>query len=174
MDWSQALLEAIDFRSFSTLWYWIVLAIVWSTASNWVLGVPFDMVLRARRQGAGALSDLETLVRINVSRILFIARESGSWLAGFSTFILTVLGTLAFLYNVEFAQAVFLIALPLKLVGVLSLAAATRIEAQGLRGDALCRVLQRHRTWTQIVGMISIFITALYGMYQNLVVVQGF
>jgi hypothetical protein len=174
VDWSQALFEAIDFRSFSTLWYWIVLAVVWSTASNWVLGVPFDMVLRARRQGDGALSDLETLVRINVNRIMFIARETGLWLAGSAAFILTALGTLAFLYNIEFAQAVFLIALPLTLVGLLSLAAAARIDAKGLTGDALCRLLQRHRTWTQVVGMISIFITALYGMYQNLVVVQGF
>lgn len=174
MDWSQALFEAIDFRSFSTLWYWIVLAIVWSTASNWVLGVPFDMVLRARRQGDGALTDLETLVRINVRRIMFIARESGAWLAGSATFTLTVLGMLAFYYGIEFAQAVFLIALPLTVVAALSLAAAARIDAQAPRGDTLCRLLQRQRTWIQIVGMISIFVTALYGMYQNLAVVQGF
>lgn len=174
MDWTQALYEVIDFGSFSTLWYWIVLAVVWSTNSNWVLGVPFDVVLRARRQGGAALCDLEMLVRINVKRLMFIARESGLWLAATAAFGLTTLGTLAFLYDVEFAQAVFLIALPLAAVGVLSLAAAARIEAQAPRGEALCRLLQRHRLWTQVIGTISIFVTALFGMYQNLAVVEGF
>ena len=174
MDWTQALFEVIDFGSFSTLWYWIVLAVVWSTSSHWVLGVPFDAVLRARKHGGAALADLETLVRINVDRLLFIARESGLWLAGTATFLLTTLGTLAFAYDIEFAQAVFLIALPLAAVGVLSLAAAARIEAQAPRGEALCRLLQRHRIWTQLIGMISIFVTAMFGMYQNLAVVEGF
>lgn len=174
MDWTQALLEVIDFGSFSTLWYWIVLAVVWSTASHWVLGVPFDAVLRARRHGGAAMADLETLARINVNRILFIARESGLWLAGTATFVLTTLGVLAFFYRIEFAQAVFLIALPLTLVGILSLAAASRIEAQAPRGEALCRMLLRHRIVTQAIGMISIFVTAVFGMYQNLAIVEGF
>lgn len=174
MDWTQALFEVIDFGSFSTLWYWIVLAVVWSTASHWVLGVPFDAVMRARRHGGAALADLETLVRINVSRILFIAREAGLWLAGTAAFVLTTLGVLGFFYGIELAQAVFLIALPLTLVGILSLAAARRIEAQAPRGEALCRILQRHRFWTQAIGMISIFVTAVFGMYRNLAIVEGF
>ena len=51
MDFTQTLLDVIDFRSFSNLWFWIVLAVAWSTASHWVLGIPFDMVMRARRHG---------------------------------------------------------------------------------------------------------------------------
>ena len=43
---------------------WIVLAVAWSSASHWVLGVPFDMVMRARRQGGQAAADLEDLARI--------------------------------------------------------------------------------------------------------------
>ena len=48
---------------------WIALAVVWSSASHWVLGVPFDMVMRARRVGGQAEADLEDIARINVSRI---------------------------------------------------------------------------------------------------------
>ncbi len=44
--------DLIDMRSFSNLWYWIALAVTWSSTSHWVLGVPFDMVLRARRKAA--------------------------------------------------------------------------------------------------------------------------
>lgn len=174
MDWSQALFDVIDFGSFSSVWYWIVLAVVWSTATHWVLGVPFDTILRARRQGGAAMTDLEDLVRVNVNRLLYIGSVSGIWLAGIATFTLTALGVLAFWYGVEFAQAVFLIALPLSGVGAMSLAAAARIETGRPGGEALCRILLRHRFWMQVIGMVSIFVTAMYGMYQNLLVIQGF
>jgi hypothetical protein len=165
VDWSQTLFNVIDVGSFSALWYWIVLAVTWSTASHRVVGVPLDMVLRARRMGDGALRDLEEVVRISAGRILFIARESGLWLAGLATFGLTALGVLGFWYWLEFAQALFL---PLTLVGLLSLSTAARIEAEQPVGEALCRLLLRHRAWTQGIGVVSIFVTALFGMFQNL------
>lgn len=174
MDWSQALFEVIDFGSFSNLWYWIALAVVWSSSSHRVLGVPFDMIVRAKRQGGATLADLEALVRINVGRLLFIARESGPWVAGIAAFLLSALATLGFWYGVELAQAVFLIALPLAFVGLMRVRAARRIEAEAPGGEVLCRLLLRLRVWTQVVGMVSIFVTALYGMYQNLAVIQAF
>lgn len=154
-------------RSFSNLWFWIVLAVVWSTASHWVLGVPFDMVLRAKRHGDGALDDLEDMVRINVNRLLYISQVSGLWLAGFSCFFLTLLGLMGFVYGMEFAQAVFLLAFPLTMVGLLSLSTAQVIRGEGSTGEQLYKRLNRHRLYTQIIGMVAIFVTALWGMYQN-------
>lgn len=75
MDWHLKVFEVIDMRSFSNLWFWIALAVMWSSASHWVLGVPFDMVGRAAKNGGQAESDLEDLVRINANRLLFIAVE---------------------------------------------------------------------------------------------------
>ena len=173
MGWTQTLFEVIDFRSFSNLWFWIVLAVVWSSASHFVLGVPFDMVIRAKRYGGQALTDLEDLVRINVNRLLFVGRTAGLWLSGFAAFALTTLAVLGFWYDVELAQAVVLIALPMSLVGMMSLSAARRIEAEAPQGEALFRALSRHRTWTQAIGVVSIFVTALYGMYQNLSILEG-
>ncbi len=167
MDWYQTLFELIDMRSFSNLWFWIVLAVVWSSASHWVLGVPFDLVLRARRQGGQAETDLEDLVRINVNRLLYIGQVSGLWVLGFVCFFLTMLVLLGFVYAFEFAQAVFLLAFPLSIVGALSLSTAKLIRAEDAHGDRLQKRLTRHRIYTQIVGMISIFVTALWGMYQN-------
>ena len=46
----------------------------------------------------------------------------------------------------------------------------TRIAEQADHGDALCRSLTRHRFWTQLIGMVSIFVTAMWWMYQNLYV----
>ncbi|MEM6939245.1 MAG: component of SufBCD complex [Pseudomonadota bacterium] len=170
MDWYQTLFELIDMRSFSNLWFWIVLAVVWSTTSHWVIGVPYDMVIRARRHGEQAQVDLEDMVRINVNRLLYIAQISGLWLAGFTCFILTMLMLLGFVYGLEFAQAVFLLALPLSAVGMLTLSTARVIRGEGATGERLFKRLNRHRLYTQIIGMIAIFVTALWGMYQNLTV----
>lgn len=173
MDFTSTLFEVIDLRSFSNLWYWIILAVVWSQASHWVLGVPFDMLLRARRQGGQALADFEAAVAVNVNRLLFIARESGLWAAGIVAFFHAVMLTLALWYGMEFALAVELMLVPLTLVGVLSLRVALRIEGEGPQGDALIRIIVRHRFWTQFIGMCAIFVTATVGMY-NLLYVPDF
>jgi hypothetical protein len=49
VDFLDLVTEVIDLRSFSNLWYWIVLAILWSSLSHWTLGVPYHIVTRARR-----------------------------------------------------------------------------------------------------------------------------
>lgn len=170
MDLIDNVFELIDMRSFSNLWYWIGLAVIWSTASHWVLGVPYDMVLRARRIGGQAEADLEDMVRINVGRMLYIAQVAGPVLTAIASFVLTALLLLGFVYRVEFCQAVFLIALPMSVVGLLSLRTAGRIAAAGERGEVLRRRLARHRFWVQAVGMVSIFVTAFWGMLQNLAI----
>ncbi|RYH10450.1 component of SufBCD complex [Tropicimonas sp. IMCC6043] len=153
-------------RSFSNLWYWIALAVVWSSSSHWVLGVPFDMVTRARRHGGEAEMDLHDIVRVNVNRILFITDFTGIWIIGFGSFGLTALVLLGFVYEVEFAQAVFLLAAPMSLVFWLSVRTAHGIREAD--GADLYRRLHRHRFITQVIGMISIFITAFWGMWQNM------
>ncbi|WP_397541517.1 component of SufBCD complex [Roseovarius salis] len=169
MDWYDSIFELIDMRSFSNLWFWIMLAVVWSSTSHWVLGVPWDMVVRARRgKDARSVADLETMVKINTGRILYIARESGLLLAGFISFVLTVLCLLGFVYGNEFSQAVFLLLFPMTIVGLLSLASAHVIRRDALSGEALFRSMHRHRLMTQVVGMVSIFVTAMWGMLQNM------
>lgn len=174
MNWLQTVTEVIDMRSFSNLWFWIALAVVWSSASHWVLGVPYDLIQRAARTGGQAQADLEDLVRINVNRILNIGRMSGLFLLGFLCFLLSSLAILAFYYDIEFAQAVFLLAFPMSIVGALSLSTSRLIEQEQPSGESLHRRLHRHRVYTQFIGMASIFVTAMYGMYQNLAVVPGF
>lgn len=174
MNWTNTLFEVIDMRSFSNLWFWIALAVVWSSVSHWVLGVPFDMIQRAKKNGGEAEADLHDMVRINVNRLLYIGRVSGLVLLTFLSFFLTSMGILAFAYDVEIAQAVFLLAFPMTLVGGLSVSTAQVIARDQPQGEALYARLSKHRVITQFIGMISIFITAMYGMYQNLAVGPGF
>jgi Na+/H+ antiporter NhaC len=168
MEWYETIYELIDMRSFSNLWFWIALAVQWSMASHWILGVPFDLVQRARRQGGRAQEDLEALARINVNRLLYISHVSGLWLTGIAAFLLTGLAVLGFFYGLEFAQAVFCLVFPMMLVGALSLRSARRIAEGEHEGEALLRRMLRHRMATQGIGMVSILLTSLWGMWQNL------
>ncbi|WP_149586863.1 component of SufBCD complex [Tabrizicola flagellatus] len=168
MDVFDTALEVIDLRSFSNLWYWIMLAVLWSSVSHWSLGVPHDMVQRARREGGQALGDVEDLVRINVNRILHIMDSGAMAVVGLAAFWLTTLIVLGFYYDVEFAQALVLLLGPLSLVVWVSVRESRRIAAGASTGEALLRRLTVHRRVLQVIGMISIAVTAFYGTWQNI------
>lgn len=171
MDWYEAVFEVIDLRSFSNLWYWIALAVLWSSVSHWVLGVPHDAILRARRlKPPEAMDDLHDLTRVNVNRLLFIADVSGAWIALFGSALLTTLAISAFFYNIEFAQAVFLMVMPMVFLAAMSVQTARQIRSASLQGEDLIKRLMRHRFYTQLIGVVSIFVTSMYGMYKNLYV----
>ncbi len=168
LDLHLRIFEVIDMRSFSNLWYWIMLAVIWSSTSHWVLGVPHDLYIRARRHGGEAAEDYQTMLHINIRRLLYIARTSGVWAVAFISFFLAGLASLGFYYDFEIAQAVFCFAAPLTLVGLLSLRTASRIEASGATGAELYKMISWHRFSTQGIGMLAIFVTGMYGMWQNL------
>ncbi len=168
MNWYDLLNETIDMRTFSNLWFWIALAVLWSSVSHYILGVPYDMVVRAARKEGAAQQDLEDMVRVNVNRMMYISGVAGLWLLGMGCFILTTLALLGFIYDIHLAQALFLMGFPLALIGLHSLNTAHLIRERQLLGDALRRKLGWHRFWTQVIAMLSVFVTALWGMYQNL------
>lgn len=168
VDLFDTLTTLIDMRSFSSVWYWIALAVLWSTASHWVMGIPFDMVSRAAQRGGQAETDLEDMARVMTNRLLGISRMAGLWLLGLSCFVLSSLAVTGFVYGVQMAQAVFLLFAPLAVVGLMSLNTARLIQERHAQGEELRRILWRHRILVQVVGMIAIFVTAMWGMYQNL------
>ena len=168
MDLYQTVVELIDLRSFSNLWYWISLAVLWSTASHWVLGIPYDMIQRARRSGGQTARDVEDLARININRIRYINEVAGLWLTALIPGILVTIAILGFWYDVEFAQAVFFLAFPMSFVGLITIRTALRVTREALHGDKLFAALIRHRLFVQMIGVVAIFLTALWGMYQNM------
>lgn len=168
MQWYEFVYTLIDLRSFSNLWFWIMLAVQWSMTSHWVMGVPFDMVLRARRKGGAAVDDLNRLAQITAARLVYIVDVSGLWIAGFAAFALTTLAVLGFGYGIEFAQAVFCLVAPMVIVFALSLRMARQVTGGRADDLPLVRPLMLLRLKIQGVGMASIFVTALWGMYQNM------
>jgi hypothetical protein len=174
LDLFDTIAEAIDLRSFSNLWYWIGLAVLWSSVAHFVLGVPYDLMLRARRKGGQAVADMEAMADICIRRILDIAETAGLWLIGLAAFSLSSLAILGWGYGAEFAQAVFCLAFPMIFVGWLSVSSARHIQAAGLRGEELYRALFRHRLKCQGIGMIAILATTMWGMWVNLALSSAF
>lgn len=170
MNILHSIFDLIDMRSFSNLWYWIALAVTWSTASHYVLGVPFDLVLRARRKGGTAGEDMLLLTGVNVRRLLTIGREAGVSLTMGISFMLSLILVSGFVYRIEFAQALALIGVPLVLVWAMSLRTATLLEpvlASAPQVDEVARMLIGHRMRVQAVGVVSITVTAFWGMFKN-------
>lgn len=159
--------ELIDIRSFSNIWYWITVAGLWSLATHPVLGIPFDIILNADKS-KGGMTAFEQMARIAIDRRLAQAQQQAALLLGLSSFVLSTLFLLGFFYDLEIAQAVFLLAAPLTLIWVMGVALARRCVAKGFAGSDLQRVMIRHRRWKQALAAVSLFITALWGMYQNL------
>ena len=165
MDFFDLITEVIDLRSFSNLWYWIVLAILWSSMSHWTIGVPFHLVTRTRKGDAQAEVDLLVLTRMNAERNVAYAETSGTIAMGFSTFLLTGLFIIGWFYGVEFCQAIFLLLCPSMLVLALGVWTSQRLKADNYQH--VPQILRQHRTIVQMLGVVFIFITAFWGMYQN-------
>lgn len=160
--------STIDLASFSSVWFWIALAVAWSNTTHFILGVPFDLVQRAKRKGGFEMDDLELLTAIQARRRMQILRIGGVWMVGLWTAILTALVMLGFVYGFELAQALALILVPLTFAAILSLRLAARIEAAPVRGVELVRTLSRHRMLIQSIGLLAILITTMWGSWHNL------
>jgi hypothetical protein len=165
LDFFDLVTQVIDLRSFSNLWYWIVLAILWSTLSHWVMGIPYDLVQRARQGDEASQQDLRTLAEINCRRILKLADLSGTAMVAISAFVITSLVVLGWAYRVEFCQAIVLLVLPLLLVTMLSVRTARIMQDSGF--EDLPLRLRNHRLMVQGLGVVFIFLTAFWGMYVN-------
>ncbi len=168
MDWYKTIFEVIDLRSFSNLWFWLALAVLWSTVSHFVIGVPHDMIRRAERDGGQAIEDVEALAHIYTRRFLLIMRMGGLILVALVCFLVTSLLVLAIMFRMEFAQALLCLVVPMLGIMALTFRTCLIIEQADLRGPDLLRVLRRHRVTVQTIGMFALFFTGMFGMYQNL------
>lgn len=165
MDWTFAVLRLIEIQTFTSFWYWLVVIVTWSIAGNWLIGVPFDMLFRARKCPPQELADLEALVDINVRRIVWTGHILGIVMAALIGFILCMLATLGFYYGLELAQGLFILSAPLSVVVAINAGLAYQLHSAPLHGRDLVRRLFLVRLWTQVIAMVSLFFTAMYGMY---------
>lgn len=168
LNWHDSVFALIDLRSFTSVWFWIAVAVLWSNLVHVVIGVPHDMVVLARRQGGRAMDDLVALCGVQARRRVGLMRRGGVWLVLLSSAGLTALAVLGFRYRIEFAQALTLLLVPLALVVVLNQRLALRLDTAMPPPEQLTRALTLHRLKIQAIGLVAILVTSVWGMLSNL------
>jgi len=158
----------ISSRAFGSLWYWVVVALVWGRAMHTPMGMPSDIYDRARRLAGDGAGDTYALLRAAVARQLAVTGKAAPWLVGLWAFVLTVLAGLGLVYGIELAQALLFLAAPLALCQWLSVRTALDMAAMEQELPALLARMGGLRGQIVVVGMVSIFATAIYGMIFDL------
>jgi len=143
--------------SFQSLWYWVLHVVVWTLACYRTLGVPHDMLVRARRD-PGTAQRVDVLARLSSERIGGIHDRLGVPLAALAGFLLAGVFALGFLSGIETAQAAFAIMLPLAMISYSKLKLALAVRRRGIAGPELVLALARRRVWHQmfaVTGMLA-------------------
>ncbi len=159
-------LLAISFKSFSSIWYWIITGVAWSMACHWTIGVPYDALVRAHSKGGAAADDAETLALLNIRRIVGFFTKGAAIVVAIIAFLLAICGTFGFIYGYELAQALFMLLFPLTIVQVFNVRLAFNIYRQGIEGEALRKRLVGRRFWNQVIGLMSIFLASMVAFLQ--------
>jgi hypothetical protein len=148
------LIETLAAASFLSIWYWVLHAVVWTLACYRTLGVPLDMLHRAR--GAPEIAGrVDALAQLASARIGGVHDLLGAPIAALIGFILAVLAVIGFGLAVEAAQAAFVIVLPLAVIGYSKLRLALAVRRRGMAGAELVLALARRRVWHQFIAILA-------------------
>lgn len=160
----EAIFQTISMRSFSSIWYWLVVIGLWMWTAQRVLGVPLDLIMHVHRhpEDDHAARDLNDLLRVNARRM---GKMPGVLNVGVAAFLLSAIVALA-VAGLETAQAVACIAVPMAAVVLLRIRLARRVLDMGT--IAATKALIWHRMFVQMIAMVSIFSTSVWGMFRNL------
>ncbi|WP_265500507.1 hypothetical protein [Paracoccus beibuensis] len=174
-----SLVGLLDSRSFMTIWYWLTLIGMWSATGRSVLGVPSEVLARARAaqakgdpEGAAVIMLLDWLSLV-LPRWQLGPREGAVFL-GVTSFLLTSLAILGFVFWLELAQAVVLLLVPFwllfwmrarlarRLMPVIRAAHDGRLTLAEAGAEATRR-MSWHRVMTTILSIAAVAVTVLWG-----------
>ena len=184
------LIGLLGSRSFSTIWFWLVLIGMWSVVGRSVLGIPTEVLARARASLAGddaqgpAVITLLDWLSLILPRWQLRPREGAAFL-GVTSFLMTSLAVLGFVFWLEMAQALTLLLLPFwvlfwmrvrlarRLVPLVHAAQEGRAPVSQAAGDA-ARAMVWHKRFVTILSMIAVAVTALWGALWTVLHPVGF
>lgn len=153
------MIDAFGTGSFDSIWYWVLTLLLWTYAGNTVLGVPYDMLLRAQRLPRVA-ERVETLAHIAADRIGGLYDHVGVPIAAATGFALAALFGIAFSTRLELATAAFMLVFPLAIVVYSTLRLALAVRRQRIGGSGLVRILARRRIWHIAIGAVALLTSA--------------
>lgn len=172
------ILQLLDTRSFSSLWYWLMLAAAWSFSLRGALGVPADVAARAQRIEPDAPDAPEALALLDWLSLTLprwrLVRSEAALLTGVAAFGLSALAGLGFGQGLELAQASFLLLAPLALLTAMRMRLAARLSADLAAAEkgraranaaalAAARRLARHRWAALALAIVAVSMTAIWG-----------
>lgn len=145
--------------SFQSIWYWVLHVVVWTLACYRTLGVPHDMLVRARRNPEIA-AKVDMLARLSSERIGGIQDAFGVPIAAAIGFLLAGFAALGFSTGIEAAQAAFALLLPFVIVSYSKLRLAMAVRRRGIEGTELVLALARRRVWHQFIAIFAMLAAA--------------
>jgi len=140
--------------SFQSPWYWTLHVVVWTIVCLRTLGVPYDMLLRARRLPEVA-ARVDLLANLTAERLAGVVDAAGAPLAALAGFLLAALAAIGFGYGIQAAQAIFLIVAPLAAIGYSKVRLALWIHQSRLVGPRLVLALSWRRTCHQAIAILA-------------------
>lgn len=185
-----SLMGFLDSRSFGTVWYWLVVIGIWSATGRSVIGVPAEIVTRARAAGPGEDSTSPLVLHLLdwLSLVLprwRLGRREAAAFLGVTGFALTSLGIMGLVYGLEMALAAFLLLLPLAVLFWMRLLLARRLmplldaAERGTRpvpevATEALRRMATHRRLVTILSMVAVAVTAMGGALWSVLHPYGF
>jgi hypothetical protein len=155
--------ETYAAASFQSIWYWVLHVVVWTLACYRTLGVPLDMLQRAR--GRPEIAErVDVLAQLAAARIGGVHDLLGAPIAALAGFVLATLVVLGFGIGMEMAQAAFALLLPLGIIAYSKLRLALWIRRSGLAGSELVLALARRRLWHQFIAVLAMLAAAATGI----------
>jgi hypothetical protein len=151
--------QAFATASFMSIWYWVLHVVVWTLACYRTLGVPQDMLVRARRAPEVA-ERVDALAGLASARVVGIYRTLGVPLAAAAGFVLAALAGIGFGQGIELAQASFFLIFPMIVILYSKLRLAIAVRRRGIGGPALVLALARRRVWHQLVAVLAMLAAA--------------
>lgn len=155
------LIEIMSLRSFISVWFWVVVAIFWTSVCNQVLGVAYDMIAAAKRGDGKMAQDVAVIATIGARQSLAVADPLSLFVAYFAVASCLTAG---FLLGSEIFAASSFIALPWLILGGLRRKTALYVLEHSDRVDLVLARLIKHRKITHYWAILFIFLTALYGL----------
>ncbi len=142
--------------SFQSIWYWVLHVVVWTLACYRTLGVPLDMLQRARDRPEIA-ARVDALAQLASARIAGVHDLLGAPIAAVSGFVLAMLVVIGFGIGIEMARAALAILLPFGIISYSKLRLALAIRRRGIAGSDLVLALARRRVWHQFIAILAMF-----------------
>jgi hypothetical protein len=153
------LFQTFAAASFQSIWYWVLHVVVWTLACYRTLGVPHDMLVRARRNPEIS-AKVDVLARLSSERIGGIQDAFGVPIAAGIGFVLAGFAALGFSTGIEAAQAAFALLLPVVIVSYSKLRLAMAVRRRGIEGTELVLALARRRVWHQFIAVFAMLAAA--------------